>query len=166
VKATPTIVALAALAAAGCGGDDDGQAERSGGISRDRWASRVERLCEQDANTAERAVLRLSRRAQAEGMGRTEYAARVTELSADLGARSLQRLRGVPLPRADEDEARRFMRGLGSALVVFAKEARAMRRGDTQAVQRLNAALTEKTDSLRAQARALDVEACIPPGRS
>jgi hypothetical protein len=164
VKATPAIVALAALAAAGCGGDDDGQTERSGGISTDGWAGRVERLCKQDANTAERAVLRLSRRAQAEGMGRTEYAARVTELRADLGARSLQGLRGVPLPR-DGEEARRFVRGLESALVVFAKAARAMRRGDTQAVQRLDAALMEKADSLRVQARALDVEACIPPGR-
>jgi hypothetical protein len=148
VRASSTIVALAA------------------GISRDGWAGRVERLCEQNANTAERAVLRLSRRAQAEGIGRAEYAARVMELSADLGARSLQRLRGVPLPRGREDEARRFVRGLESALVLFEREARAMRRRDTRGIQRLNAALMGEVVSLRAQARALDIEACIPPGRS
>jgi hypothetical protein len=58
------------------------------------------------------------------------------------------------------------VQGLESVLALFAKEAQAMRRRDTQGVQRLNAAMMKKAVSLRAQARGLDIEACIPPGRN
>jgi hypothetical protein len=155
------VLALAALA--GCGGSDDGPArKRAEGISPAQWSSRVEQLCEENATRAERGVLRLTREARAEGIGRREFVARVLELSAEQGSPAVERLAAIPPPRGREQKADRFIDGLSEVLPQYRRSAQALRSRDAAAASEANAALLEAAVPLRALARELDIEACIP----
>ena len=158
---------LAVLALGGCGdGTDSGGDSGDGadGATLAEWSNRAEELCEQNANRAERAVLRLAREARAEDISRREYAARVLDESARQAAPTLERLAAIPPPRGHEQEVDEFITRLQKALESFVQSADALRSRDAQAVGAANRAILEQAVPARELARELNIESCIPSG--
>ena len=161
-RAYLTMIALVALG--GCGDGNGSTDEGGAGITLAEWSTRAEDLCEQNANRAERGVLRLTQEARAEHFGKREYAARVLDLSARQGAPALDQLAAVPPPRGHEQQVENFITRLRKALVAFRHSADALRRNDDQGVRDANMELLQQAVPARELARELNIEACIPSG--
>ena len=155
---------LAVLAMGGCGDGTDSGGEGADGATLAEWSKRAEKLCEQNANRAERGVLRLAREARAEDISRREYAARVLDLSARQAAPALDRLAAIPSPRGHEQEVDEFITRLQKAITSFQQSADALRTRDAQAVGAANRAILEQAVPARELARELNIESCIPSG--
>ena len=117
-------------------------------------------MCERNRRRAEAAVRDLQQEAQ--GLSEAQVAARVLELSVRTSRPLVRELAALPPPQGRERQAGRFVQLLRQTFPLFQRNARALRAGDRETVERTNDRLLEIGGESRRLARELDIAACLP----
>jgi hypothetical protein len=141
-------------------GGKDGNGGKDRAQPPARWSAQAERLCAANRDRARSYVRDLTR----QKLSRAELARRALAASPRLTAPTLARIDALPPPRGREARARAFTDGIRATFPLFEQTAAAIGRKDRASVERLGKRLLNAGGPLRAQARELGIEACIPRG--
>ena len=161
------LICLTVLAA-GCGGDEPASekpraaatptAETAKTMPADEWSRQVSEMCDENANQAEREVLKI----QQEGGSQEEMVARTLERSAELSEPFIEEMAALPPPQGKEDQAQRFVAAMRDILPKVQESADALRANDKDASLRASQELLKAAVPARELARDLNIHACIP----